>query len=226
MDDRTRENLVAAGQVAATWATFKNAHTVGGVVESALDDAVAQGLIDGVHTGYVVTRNTGDERLGRRAGTRAGLRTTGWLLAAFGAPAVLFLGVVIGSMALHADPDTQSSMGIPLLLTCFVLFMVLAVKAGRAGQRNEYTRANLPSEDEMNRSGYYQVEPDVWFNPITQQVLTGHAYVRSEMNAWVRGDRTEDQAIRALYKQQRRGRHNAPQAPQATHHVPKRYVRP
>ena len=194
MNDNTRENLVGAGSLAAQWAIRKNG---GGLVEQ----AGVQGLIDGVHTGYVVTSNTGDERLGRRSGVRAGVRTGGWLLAAFGAPVVLFLGVVIGSMAMGADEDTQSSLGIPLVLACFVLFILLAVKAVRAMQRNQYTRFNLPSEDEMNRSGYYEVEPDTWFNPITDQVLAGHAYVRSEMNAWARGDRTEDQQIKALYKQ-------------------------
>jgi hypothetical protein len=215
MDDRTRENVVTAGSLAAQWAIRKNG---GGVLEQ----AGALGAIDGIHTGYVVTRNTGDERLGRRAGVRAGVRTGGWLLAAFGAPVVLFLGAVIGSMAMGVDADTQGSMGIPLLVVCFALFMVLAVKAGRAGQRNAYTRFNLPSEDEMNRSGYYEVEPDTWFNPITDQVQMGHAYVRSEMRTWVRGDRTEDQAIRALYKQRRS--FQAPQSPaQTTHHVPKRY---
>jgi hypothetical protein len=202
MNDNDREQVADWGSAAAAYAIFQENSNM---ATAAMENAVAQGIIEGQHTQYVVTRNTGDHRLGRIAGLGAEGRTTGWWLALFGAPFALFMGIVGISVALGSpDSGAGSWIGPFGLLACFALMVYVLSKVKHSHERNAYARANLPSEKELNKAGYWQVEPDVWFNPIIERVIRGHAYVATEAVQRRQAYRTETQQINDLYRQHRR----------------------
>jgi hypothetical protein len=202
MNDSEREQLAGLGSAAAAYAIFRANDNMATAVG---ENAVVQGVIEGQHTQWAVVRNTGDERLGRIAGNSAELRTFGWWLAMFGLPFLLFLGGVGIFVAMGSPTEGIGSWWGPFVLLCaFVLMGYIASHLRKSGMRNSYARANLPTERELNRAGYYQVEPDVWFNPVIQRVITGHAYASQEAAQRRQAARTEEQQIRDLYRQQRR----------------------
>jgi hypothetical protein len=202
MNDYDREQMVAWGAAAASYAIFEENSNM---ATATMENAVAQGIIEGQHTQSIVTRNTGDHRLGRIAGLGAEGRTTGWWLALFGAPFALFMGIV-GIFVALGSPDSGAGSWIgPFgLVACFVLMVYVLSRLRNTTERNAYARANLPSEKELNKAGYWQVEPDVWFNPIIERVIRGHAYVATEAVQRRQAYRTESQQIHDLYRQQRR----------------------
>lgn len=201
MNDYEREQMVAWGTAAASMAII---HENSNMATAAMEDAAVKGIIEGQHTQYIVTRNTGDQRLGSIAGNGAQARITGWWLAVYGAPFALFMAGIAATW--NIEPVGAGAwIGPLLLLACFVLMCYVGVKAKHSHARNAYARANLPSEKELNKAGYWQVEPDVWFNPINERVLTGHAYVATEAVQRRQAYRTESQQIHDLYRQQRGG---------------------
>lgn len=202
MNSNDREWLGSAAHAAAGYAIWQRDDT--SVAENVLDAAVVHGLIDGVHTRYAVTENTGDTRLGRVAGRRAAVRFGGMYLAMFAVPFIIFISVVgIAMFSGLADADNEAwpiLCSFVLLPSLFGLVIFLIFKVKHTAERSAYTRANLPSENEMNRAGYWQVEEDVWFNPISKRCLTGHAYHPREADQRRADHRTESQQIRALYR--------------------------
>ena len=97
-----------------------------------------------------------------------------------------------------------------VLLDCGVLAAIFVggcclYMARRTTARSLYTRlqGNLPTPKELNKSGYWEVEPDIWHNPINGRTLQGHAFIAEEALPPLPGRRTgpsESQQIRALYR--------------------------
>lgn len=207
MNDNNREELVGWGQAAAAWMIFNNNHGPAGVV----NNAIAQGLIEGQHTQHIVARNTGDERLGSRVGTSATLRVGGLWLAMFAAPAA----VMALSFGLYAATGGTAAWLAPVAIPLAVAIMfVVGYKLARVQTRNQYVRAGLPTERQLNRAGYYEVEPNTWFNPVNERVIEGHAHTDADIAADRAAHRAESRQIRDLYKQMR----NTPQVPQRRWH--------
>lgn len=199
MDSYDRENLVGFGRAVASYEVWRNSSNIG---EAVMEDAWIQAGIEGAHTRYMVGRNTGDMRLANRAGRSAAARTYTMHLGWFGVPFVMFLVPLILGMAVPAigiHPNFFCFVWLPL---CAVAFGAMGMKYRHTLNRNMYTRNNLPSADELNRSGYWQVERDVWWNPVTQRVLTGHAYSGVEAAQGRAAYRSESQQIRAIYRAQ------------------------
>lgn len=196
MNSNDRENLIGAGQAAAAYAIWRNSDTAGDAI---MDNARIQGLVEGVHTRYAVTQSTGDRRLGRVAGGSAGARTYAMNLAVFAVPGALFLVPVILGMA--AGLDLGAGFIFVWLPLCFALMLFMFRKLNHTYSRNHYERTVMPSTWELNRTGYWEVEQDVWFNPITSNVLYGHAYNGREAAQGRQSYRDESAQIRALYRQ-------------------------
>lgn len=194
MNDYERENLVAWGQMAAFYVN-KDA----GLTEKLAIDS----YIEAEHTRYVVGERTGDYRLARKAGNSAMAMYWLQLLIVFGIPVAVFaagcallypigkgLGVSVGQLcAVWAIP-------------CFVLLCYLGRKT-QDMRNGVYIRANLPDERTLNKSGYYEVEPNVWFNMVTNRVLEGHCYRPTENAARRAAWLDEERAIREVYRNHR-----------------------
>jgi hypothetical protein len=196
MNTHDREAIVSFGQAATAYAIFRDKNRSLG--ESVIDNAYAQGVI----TRYAVTQNTGDRRLGRLAGASAGARTFGMGLAMFAVPGAAFLGPILLGMAAGVDLAALSPLFCFVWLPfCFGLLVFMSRKTSHTYSRNYYARNALPSTWELNKTGYWEVEQDVWFNPVTERVLHGHAYNGREAAAGRQAYRDESQQIRDLYRQ-------------------------
>jgi hypothetical protein len=199
MNDYERENMVAWGRLAAVYLN-KDA--------GALEVMAIDSFIDGEHTRYMVGKNTGDARLARMAGNSAILSYWHQYGLIFGIPAAAFtLGTFVCyglGKAIGVSPGVLAALWGAV---CFAMIFWVGHKV--QDMRNTgYVRANLPTERTLNRAGYYEVEPDVWFNMITNRVLQGHCYRPAEQAQARQVGRSESQQIRDLYRQQRgRGRH-------------------
>jgi hypothetical protein len=191
MNDYERENMVAWGRMAAAY-TNKDA----GLLEYMAIDS----FIEAEHTRYVVGERTGDMRLARMAGHSALAQY--WLRAFLitAIPAAVFAAgcfvlYVLGK-GLGISPGVLCAVW---FVPCLVLCLYVAVRT--ASMRNgEYIRANLPDERTLNRAGYYEVEPGVWFNMVTNRVLEGACYRPTEQAVRRSAGRSEEQAIRDLYR--------------------------
>jgi len=183
MDAYDRENLVGWGQAFAAWQS-----------RSATQGLLLGSLIEAEHTRYMVTKQTGDARLGNRVGAFAGLRLFGGIVLAF---AAAFVASVLVLFTL--GPFVAIPVG-------FVVLILLSTRAIKTMDRNAHARqpGNLPSENDLNRAGYWQVEPDVWFNSVTNRVLMGHAYDATEAQDARAAYRDEDRQIKAMYKANKR----------------------
>ena len=164
MNEYERENLVGMGRAAASWAMYKSDDFSG------QDIILFNSIVEREHTRYAVTQNTGDARLGRRAGVSAGARLMAWIYAAaISAFAVFGIGLAASmNVAGHDDVNgasgaSQAFFWIGVLGAIFVGGCCLYM-ARRTTARSLYTRlqGNLPTPKELNKSGYWEVEPDIW----------------------------------------------------------------
>jgi len=194
MNDYERENLVAWGREAAAYAALKDDDT--GVLEWMAIDS----FIEAEHTRYVVGERTGDMRLARKAGNSALMIYWQQVLVLFGVPPLAFAA---GCVLLY---PIGKSLGVSVgalcawwVIPCIVLFFWLGHKM-RYMRNGAFIRANLPDERTLNKSGYYEVEPNVWFNMITNSVLEGACYRPAEQAQRVAAARDEERAIRDLYR--------------------------
>jgi hypothetical protein len=190
MNDYERENMVAWGRTAAMYMN-KDA----GLLEVLAIDS----YIEGEHTRYVVGQRTGDYRLARKAGNSAIMLYWWRAFLILGIPAAAYAAGA-GLIYISTGPGRDRAILATLwVIPCVVLLFYVAVKTDSV-RNGAFIRANLPSERTLNKSGYYEVEPNVWFNMVTNRVLEGACYRPAEQVVRRSTVRNEDKAIRAMYR--------------------------